>query len=360
MQSPVEIISSFYHKINRKLLLCFSTATIGGFLTHFYMLVNKLPNWDDINNFGGPGVSSLYGRWFLDVLHPLSGTWSNPWLNGSVAIILLAFVCCILYMILELKTSASAIILPAIMMTFPSVASTMCFMFTVDLYACGLIFACLGVYVLRKYKYGCVLSFILFLLCLGTYQCYICFSIALLVFGLIMDLLNGKDVKSVFLSGIKSAATLLVTIIVYLPMSRAINPNMTQEAQNGIGNMASNMTPAVLIKQALRTFKRMFEYFISKPYSYVSETVHVVNILICIMIAGLFLWLFIRKGMHRNLQTAFLYVLCLFLLPVSLAFFYVMSPEANYSTLMYYQYALVYLFLLVLLEKFAAECSANT
>ncbi|MBQ9437040.1 MAG: hypothetical protein IJU50_01790, partial [Lachnospiraceae bacterium] len=41
---------------------------------------------------------------------------------------------------------------------------------------------------------------------------------------------------------------------------------------------------------------------------------------------------------------------CFFLLPPSFAFFYLMSPEDNVSTLMYYQYCLLFIFLLPLAE----------
>ena len=134
------------------LVRVFAVAVILGFVTHFYMLSHKLPNWDDINNFDTPGVSRLYGRWLLDVLQPLSGKYSVPAVNGVLAILFLGAAAVLLYRILELRSFLSGVLLSAILMTFPSLASTMCFMFTVDLYAMGLCICLLGVYALRNMK----------------------------------------------------------------------------------------------------------------------------------------------------------------------------------------------------------------
>ena len=59
-------------KIPFHIRCCLVSGILWGIITHAYMLTNKLPNWDDINNVGGYAVGSEFGRWFLKYVNPLS------------------------------------------------------------------------------------------------------------------------------------------------------------------------------------------------------------------------------------------------------------------------------------------------
>ena len=144
MGREFDCLKELYKKIPRQQAICFITAIASGFFTHLYMLTHKLPNWDDVNCFADAGATRNVGRWMLDVLKDTLSKYSNPWLNGSVAILFLALCCCLILCILELKSTTSAVLVPFVVMTFPSVASTMTFMFTVDMYLFGLLLILLG------------------------------------------------------------------------------------------------------------------------------------------------------------------------------------------------------------------------
>ena len=331
------------------LIRVYVSAVLLGLLTHFYMLSHKLPNWDDINNFDTPGVSRLYGRWFLDVLQPLSGSFSVPAVNGVLAIFFLGAAAVLLYRILELRSLLSGVLLAAILMTFPSLASTMCFMFTVDLYAVGLVICLAGVLILRCMKAkipGLLLGILCFILTLGTYQSYICFAIALLVYCLMLDLLNGEELKTVFFSGLRYVAALFLSVLIYLPLSFRIEPEMRTEGQNGLEHLGSNLSPLILLKQFGRTYKRVSEYFVLRPMSFVSGFLHVMMVIAVVFFGVMLVFAAKKKGLFKHPAKPALLLVLTLLLPPALAFFYVMSPEANVSTLMYYQYCLPFLFLL--------------
>ena len=384
-------MSGFLQKHKTQALI-FAGSFVIGLLTHAYMLSHKLPNWDDINNFDTPGVSSLYGRWFLDVLHPLGGRFSVPWANGLITLFLLSLCVLLICRILEIRSLAAGLCAGAVFMTFPSLASTFCFMFTIDLYAAGLLILLLGTLALRELPpffhpgktaepdrpagsrprrlaeklhfampaassgkrrgfpgaWGFPISVLCFILTLGTYQSYICFGIALLVFGLILDLLKGKPLKEVFLLGVASIASLLLSILIYLPLSYAIHPEMRTEGQNGLEHLGSNLNPLILLKQFFRTYKRIAEYFVTRPMSFVTPWMHALQITAVIAFFLLLLLALRRRGLLKKPAVVLSALFLVMLLPPSLAFFYVMSPEANVSTLMYYQYCLPFIFLLPL------------
>ena len=93
----MDIIKEIGERIPKRIKVCFMSGLLFGFLTHMAMLVHKLPNWDDLGNYNAFGSGSEFGRWFIRYLHPLGGTWSNPWINGSITIILLAVAFCFFY-----------------------------------------------------------------------------------------------------------------------------------------------------------------------------------------------------------------------------------------------------------------------
>ena len=354
MGTEFDFIKKMYKKIPSQTKICFVTAIVTGFLTHLYMLTHKLPNWDDINCFSNAGATSSAGRWMLEYLKKIPTNWSNPWINGSIAIFLIAISCCLVLSILELKSMTSAVLVPVLFMTFPSVASTMTFMFTVDMYMLGLVFAVLAVYLTKKYKYGFVGAGILLIGSLGIYQAYICFAITLFIFWIFQEALQKKGKKIIWTAIGKAVGVLAVSVVVYIFITKLLCPNMADYNYAGTAEMGQISLTKLPILIA-RSYKRILEYFILKPFSYISTAGWIVNILVCLLLVVCFVWLMVAKKMWKDKNAFVICVLTMLASPLGIAFIYVMSPEAAYSTLMMYQYVLVYILLLVFMENLWKE-----
>lgn len=354
MEKEFDCLKELYKKIPRQLVICFVTAVAAGFFTHLYMLTHKLPNWDDVTCFADAGSTNYLGRWMLEVLKDVLTKYSNPWLNGSVAVFLLAACCCLIVSILELKSTTSAVLVPFVIVTFPSMASTMAFMFTVDMYLFGLLLILLGVYLTRKYKYGFLAGILLCILGLGTYQAYICFAIGLFIFCIFLDALHGRETKVLFLNIIKAVGVLGVSVVLYIIASRLIFPDIVNTEYAGAGSMGK-IVLSELPREVARCYKRLLEYFILKPFSFVSKPAHVVNILVCLMLGVLLVWLMAAKQLYRKKLHFAVCLLTVAAAPLGIAFVYVMSPDASFSMLMFFQYVLVYIFLMVLVENLWKE-----
>lgn len=354
MEKEFDFLKDLYRKIPCQMAVCFVTAVVTGFFTHLYMLTHKLPNWDDVNCFADAGSTNYLGRWMLEILKNVLTRYSNPWLNGSVTIFLLAGCCCLILRILELESITSAVLVPFVIVTFPSVASTMAFMFTVDMYAAGLLLILLGVFLTRKFRYGFLPGMILCILGLGTYQAYICFAIVLFIFCIFLDALRGKAEKELVLNIIKAVGVLGIGVFAYIIVSRLNFPDIVNTEYAGAGTMGK-IVLSELPREILRCYKRVLEYFILKPFSFVSKPEHITNILVCVLCVVFFVWLMVSKKMWNR---RFHFIICLLTMavtPLGIAFVYVMSPEASFSMLMFFQYALVYIFLLVLVENLWKE-----
>lgn len=333
-----------------RIQLCFISGIIAGLLTHFYMLTHKLPNWDDLHNFATWGGGRSSGRWFLQYIDPLGGRWSIPAVHGVLAIIFLSGAACCITEILELKRKSSVVLVSLVMVTFPSVAGTMYFMFTVHDYTLAVMFMCLSVYVLRRFKYGYVLSVVLIVVSLGTYQSYVSFAIGLMLMSMLTDMLRGKKTgKEILKDGIKCAAVLLVSVVLYMILCRIYLPTISEETYAGVGKMGQ--LPIQQIPRLIgRCYKRFLEYFLYKPAGYVSPVMQKTNILVCIGVVGLYLYHVITRKLYKVKLINILVVVVAGLIPFAVAFVYFMAPDASYSILMTYAYVLVYVVAIMLME----------
>lgn len=351
----MDIVKDVFAKVPTRLRICFLSSLISGFITHFIMLTHKLPNWDDLGNYNYFGVGGEFGRWFLRFLHPVGGTWSNQWLNGGFAILILAFALCFLYEGLGLTSTTSAVLLPMIFMTFPSLASTMTFMFMVDLSATSILLSCLAFYLVRRYSYGFLFGIIPLVFSMGLYQSYICFTISALLSALLIDSLKKENTFTILMKrGISYAVTLLSSVVIYYIVAILRYPQLTATQHNGIGSMGK-LSLTRLPKLIVKAYLRIANYFAIGGYSYQSTFMHVCNILILIALVFMFILIVRRKNIHKLKGNLIFALICVILFPLGMSFVDVMAPDANFSSLMIYQYAFMYVAILVLYEQIAFE-----
>ena len=224
------------------------------------MLSHKFLNWDDANNMGSCGSGDYLGRWFLKYIHPLGGKYSIPAVHGFLFLFCLAVSACLILEIVQIKSTTGAVLVPAVLMTFPSVISTMTFMFMAHTSGIGILLVCLAVYLLRKYKYGWIPCSIALICVLGIYQSYISFAITLMLMGMIADIFHGKTFPQMIKKGIVCVLILGICVLIYMKLSHLIYPNLDNETYGGVGNMGKIALGEMPILIA-RCYKRFLEYF---------------------------------------------------------------------------------------------------
>ncbi|MDE7479382.1 MAG: glucosyltransferase domain-containing protein [Lachnospiraceae bacterium] len=320
-----------------------------GWLTHFYMLSHKLTNWDDINSLSSFGSGDYLGRWFLKFIHPLGSRHSIPAVHGFLLIVMLSLSACIILDILQLKSTTAAVLVPAVMITFPSVVSVMTFMFMAHTSGIAIFMACLAVWLIRKNKWGALPAMILLICALGTYQPIITIAITLMLMSMMSDLIRGKDFKEVFKTGIIYVAVLGIGVLIYMKICHIVNPNLENETYGGVANMG-NIPLAMMPRLIGRCYKRFLEYFLWKPFAFVTSTARMVNKVICILAVVLFALTVWNRKIYKDVCAFLLLILVCALIPLAAAFIYFMAPEADYSMLMVYAYSFIYVIVLALLE----------
>lgn len=284
----------------------------------------------------------------MDYTDSFAGMWSNPWLHGVFTIVILSLAACFIVATLRVKSVTSAVLIPSLLVTFPALAATMTYMWVVDAYAIGIMLACLAVYLIRKYRFGFLGGIVCIVLSVATYQSFVCFTAGLLVFGAMIDLLENMPVKKVFRNCIRYLICLGIGLLLYIITSKLLYPNMSE--YNGISDMGK-ISLLELPMMILRAYKRIFEYFVLKPFSFTSSMMQILNTITCVIIVGTAAWLIVQKKIYKQKPAFFLLLLLLVLEPLALASIYIMAADAAMSMLMLYQYCLVYMIAVVLLEK---------
>ena len=115
--------------------LPFLSAVIAGLAAHGYAFGNKLLNHDEIESLFGKGATVTSGRWGLELVKILFPDWSMPWIYGLISLALIAFAACLMLKTLDIRASGLRIMLPALIVSFPSLTGNFCFMFTSSAYA---------------------------------------------------------------------------------------------------------------------------------------------------------------------------------------------------------------------------------
>lgn len=345
-----DLLKEWKNRIPGYMWICFISGVVTGCITHFYMLTHKLPNWDDVNNLDTFGSGDYLGRWFLKYIHPLGSSYSIPAVHGMLLIIFLALSACLVLAILDIHSTTAAILVPMFMVTFPSVACTMTFMFMAHTSGMAIFMICLAVYLLRRYKWGWLPCAALLVCSLGIYQSYISIAIALMLMGMIGDILSGKDFMTVLKRGMLCVIVLLGTVGIYMWLCHVFYPDIDNETYGGIGNMG-NIAVSQMPRLIGRCYKRFLEYFIWKPFAFMSKTMQKMNILTCALAIILGVYHIVKGKLYRKWMDCVLYcVLCLFM-PLAVAFVYFMAPDAPYSMLMLYAYVMIYVTVIMLWEK---------
>ena len=296
-----DILAQWNRKMPKHTKICLLSGLIVGWLTHFYMLTHKLPNWDDLNNIGAFGSGDYLGRWFLKYTHPLGGRYSIPAVHGFLLIACLAVAACFVLEIAQIRSVTGAVLVPAIMITFPSVVSMMTFMFMAHTSGIAILMVCVAIYILRRFKHGWLPCIVLLICALGTYQAYISIAIGLMLIGMITDLLKGKKAWDAVKHGMLCVLVLGIGVGIYMVLCNIVNPNLENETYGGVasmGQIAISEMPTLIG----RCYKRFLEYFLWKPFAFVTKTSQRMNQLVCALAIVIFPYLVWKKQLYKNIS----------------------------------------------------------
>ena len=328
----------------------FLAALLTGFAAHMFMFTNKLVNRDEIEALFYKGATVTSGRWGLELSKLLLPNWSMPWIYGLLTLLLISVSVCIMLGILEIRSRLPQILLAAVVVSFPSLTGTYCFMFTSAAYGLAFLLAVLCVWLYQKGgAVNAAFATVSLVLCLSIYQAYIAITASLFVLLMIKGCLEvEKSVWQIVLYGLKALAMMAAALAVYFAVTllvfRFTGAEFNSYVMENVNDKASLLGK---VRMAYENFRDIFTF---RNYSLISSEgaryAHIV--LLGVILVGLVLAA--RKSMPLNWVLLAVLVL---LLPLSINCMYLLMSPQSIHTLVLYSFVCLYFLGALILEKLA-------
>ena len=133
-------------------LACFIT----GIVTFGYSMTNHFLTYDSLWNLVSDQDMISSGRQFLTYACKISTDYDLPWLNGIFAIFYMALASVFVVEGLGIKSKYLAALSGMILVTFPSMASTFCYSYTIDGYMLAVLLVSMAFVLTDHKKWGFV------------------------------------------------------------------------------------------------------------------------------------------------------------------------------------------------------------
>lgn len=330
----------------------------GGLLIHLFGLVTVIHNSDDIHcqPIGyGTGVTS--GRWLLtilgDFLKKNDLNYNLGFFNGLVFIVLLAVSAGLLVSIFKIKSRQISVLLSLILVSFPTVCSTLLYKYTSPLYGVAFLLSVFAVWILPKRKIlGLILSSVSIACSLGIYQAYLPMTVAIYVLWLFqLNLEDDARFNRILYKGLYAVSSVILGLVIYFVITKislAHYGKVLNEYQ-GISEMGK-IPLAELPDLIARAYRR---YFCLPVEDYCNLATNgmlkVVYALIYVMNIGLSLAVLVQK--KKRVGNVIMAVLLGAVFPIAVNLIEIMCPNSRIYTLMVFSCSVSVFVPCILLEQ---------
>ena len=212
------------------------------------------------------------GRIMNPVLILLRGGICSPWLICFLETAWLILTVCFLADLLDIRSAARITVLSGIVVCSHAFISTnAAFLQCADFYAFALFMSVLGVWLMKKGgMLKTVAGIICLVLCLGTYQAYICVTLALIVMLAIRSLSDGEYWHSTARNLFKFALILFASAFLYLvgwKMLQRILGIWTADTYNGMAHLG-DFSDISFVSVIITCYKNFLKFFTNPtPFS---------------------------------------------------------------------------------------------
>ncbi|MBS7238955.1 MAG: glucosyltransferase domain-containing protein [Acetatifactor sp.] len=330
-------------RIKPKWKTAFFSALILGLLIHLPILVSDIPNHDGLDSIYFDQNMITSGRWFLMIACGASSYYTVPWVIGLLGILFLGMTSACLTELLEVEKTWAVVVISGLLVSFPALASTFAYVFTLDGYMFAMFLAVLAVLLTRKRKWGFLPGAVCLAFSLGTYQAYIAFAMLLSLACCVM--ICAEDGKIV--DKVKRMASFLwmglLGMTLYLTILRVLLRLQGKElaGYQGINGIAAGeASDRGLLSTIFAMYRDFFAFSLKggvlfhNGLSLTAAGLLAAAVLLC---GG---WLaYRRKWWKSPLFFAIIVVVCL-AVPLAANGILLISPGVNYHLLMRYQWIL--------------------
>jgi len=355
---PEIILNRCIKKVPKQIRVSFVFTFIFAFVVHMYMFTNKFPNHDDIGHLFGSEYGAASGRWLLPYVLKIHGTFSMPWVIGTLSALFLAVSAAIIVAVMRIKRPSTAIIASALLVSFPAVTATFTYMFSADAYFFALLLACLAAFFTDRYRYGFLVGIAALTLSLGIYQSYFCVTSVLLLGALVLRTIECKETaKSIMLRAAKCLVSLAGALFFYFIIVKLTTRDIELVDYMGISDMGS-IELSKLPKLLHDAYWYYYQFFIQNNtmahFSFLKYA------FILTAAATVYLGILLIKKNRLDRNRIFILILFVILYPLAGDIIFLMVPDGTVHILMVYGIVCILIAPLALSDTYYAALSCSS
>ena len=355
MAGVVKMPEKVFKKLNAKILpqwrVCFFANIIVGMVAHLYKITNWLPNWDSVVfRYDSQNMIAL-GRWFLPVVCSLSSFYDLPFLNGIIAILFHALSAVCICKILNVEKKITAVLIGAVIASFPTVTSVMMYNYVADGYSIAFFLSTLAALYMTREKPKYILSSILIALSTGIYQAYITVTIMLVLLKLIDETIyHNASLKTVFKKALYMSLSGVLGIAIYGVILKILLGIFSAGLLDYQGISSSASLSNIDIRGSLYSIK---ETFIGCFFD-LSEGLNIyiaLNAFMLLFTLAHYLKYMVKNGLYKTPSKILVVGVLGVMLIIGAGALAFINAGIDYHNLMLMGYSVFYLFFLILYER---------
>lgn len=338
-----------------ELIFCFAVTFILGLAAHLYAFMHSMFSHDSLNAFVAGTVENQskisVGRFMVPVIRSITrGSIALPWVIGFLALIYVSLSVFLIIKIFNVKSKIGIILISGIMATNVTVsASAATFIHELDINMFALLLSCTAVYFWQKNEkiLWLISGVVLLTLSLGIYQSYFQVAITLMIMASIINLLDGKNFREVFIRGLKGIAMLIVSGILYFVSYNLVLKFSKIELNDRVNVLSSSSV------SFMSNIKMFLFYVVNKIISpcaaLPSKAMGIINIFLILFTLFLVVYNIFKLGKNKAKEKILALILCALIpLAVDIISFFV---DGVVHTIMIYSFWFVYVFSVVIFTR---------
>lgn len=345
----------------KRLLICVISTFIFGLAAHAYGLLNNIFSHDSLNALYADSTENLakiaVGRFLVPVVRMFRGSIAIPWLIGLIALVLISLSVYLTVKIFDVKSNAAAVLISGFMVTNVTVtAITATYVHELDVDMFALFMSCLAAYFWKKgKKIPDLISVALFLLLsMAIYQSYAEVTVTLMILVLILNAVEGENVKNVFIKGIKGVVPVGIAAVLYFALNKLLCFIFKTDVLERV-DITAEYNDTVLHRFVM-LFKGIAVSFLTPAGIYSVILIAAVNIVI---IVGIIIAIIALIKKHRiNAGGICMILMLAVMLPFGLNGVSVLS-HIDVHDVMKYSFWFVYVFAIVVFFRYFSLISEN-
>lgn len=351
------LINIYRNKVKSEWKIAFIATVILGFLIHSYRFTNILLNHDALYNYYSSQNIVGSGRWFLSLVCGISSYYNLPWAIGVLSILFIALTTIVICEIFEIKNPVLSIIIGGILVSFPAITDTFYFEFTADGYMIAMFLSALAVRfaLIKEHRIQyLVASGICICLACGIYQAYVSFALLLAVAYFITKIFEGQYSNKEYLIWIRNeiiiyAAAMIVYYVVWkLCMHFEHFDATTYLGIDRLGQMNIHNIYGAIYSTVVGFILFLFDWNI---FEHGLTTWSAINIIFVFAACVVLITAIVKSNIIKRKLQFCLGILAVISMPFIIYLWYFSSASVVYSTRMLQSFALIYIMIAVLADR---------